>query len=97
MARAIVWSLDALDDLEAIAEYIARDSRASASKMISKILAAAQVLDMFPNLGLVVPEYSDPALRQCIVLRYRLIYRIEADQITVLNIIHTKRRSKNRL
>src|ERR1700739_3504982 len=97
MARAIGGSLDALDDLEAIAEYIARDSRANASKVISKILAAAQVLDMFPNLGLVVPEYSDPALRQRIVLRYRLIYRIEADQITVLNIIHTKRRSKNRL
>lgn len=91
MARKIVWSKDALDDLEKIADYIARDSRANAAKVIKKILAATRNLNQFPHLGLVVPEISDPQTRQRIVLNYRLIYRLEPDSVLVIAVVHSRR------
>jgi plasmid stabilization system protein ParE len=35
-----------------------------------------------------VPEYENPTVRQLIVRRYRLIYRVKPDRVEVLRIIH---------
>jgi plasmid stabilization system protein ParE len=39
-----------------------------------------------------VPEYDDPNTREIIEPPYRLIYRIKADQIDVLAVIHGAQR-----
>ncbi len=38
-----------------------------------------------------VPEYENPAIREIVVRRYRLIYRVGSDRVEVLRIIHGAR------
>lgn len=92
MARQIIWSDSATEDLEAIAEHIAQDSPSNASKVVGKILSITDKLDHFPHLGAIVPEAGDATLRQRIIFHYRLIYRIELNTINVLAVIHARRR-----
>jgi len=56
MAYKVVWPLEALNDIQGIAEYIERDSHAYASSVATKILEKARLLETFPFSGRVVPE-----------------------------------------
>src|SRR5476649_676957 len=91
MARSIIWAPAAANDLDAIAQYIAHVSKASAAKLVKKILSVASELDRFPHLGMMAADLKDPSIRQRIISHYRLIYRIETDNIVVLAVIHERR------
>ena len=43
---------------------------------------------MFPRSGRMVPEYEAPDIREVIERPYRIIYRIKADQIDILDVVH---------
>ena len=91
MARKIIWTFEAADDLEAIATYIARDSGFYARSFVREIRDASFSLKEFPERGRMVPEFSNTAVRELFIEEYRLIYRIEESRIVVLGIIHGKR------
>ncbi len=91
MDRAVTWTLAALGDLEAAADYIARDSPRYAASLITELLAAAQSLSVFAHRGRRVPELVDPDLRELLVSPYRLIYRVGGEGVWVLAIIHARR------
>jgi plasmid stabilization system protein ParE len=88
MARALVWSPEAIDDVEGIAAYIERDSPWYARAVASKIVETAETIPLYPELGRVVPEIGDPAIRERFVHRYRVIYRIEQTRILMAAVIH---------
>ena len=88
MDKEVVWTLSAAADLEAIVEYIFRDSEFYATAVARELLAAARSLTTFPERGRMVPEYEDPTVRQIIVRRYRLVYRVRPERVEVLRIIH---------
>jgi toxin ParE1/3/4 len=90
VAYSVEWSPRAINDVDEIAAYIARDSAAYASTVVKKILDAADALENFPMMGRMVPEFQDPAIRERIVFSYRLIYRIDQSIVTVLTIAHGK-------
>ncbi|MDP1681299.1 MAG: type II toxin-antitoxin system RelE/ParE family toxin [Burkholderiales bacterium] len=73
MAHRVAWSPEALEDLEAIAEFIGRDSRFYAQAVVSKVLAIGARLVDFPDAGRVVPEMGDAAIRERFVYSYRVI------------------------
>jgi plasmid stabilization system protein ParE len=52
-------------------------------------MAAGRSLATLSERGRIVAEYQDPAVRELIVRRYRLIYRVRLD--LVLRIIHGAR------
>lgn len=89
--QIVVWSPEALEDVDAIAAYIARDSGFYAAAVVEKVLATAASLNNFPQAGRVVPELNQPDLRERFVYSYRLIYRIEPKRIVVTAVIHGKR------
>ena len=89
--QVVVWSPEALDDVDDIARYIARDSVFYAAAVVEKILVAASRLGHFPQTGRIVPELNQPDLRECFVYSYRLIYRIEPAHILVTAVIHGRR------
>jgi plasmid stabilization system protein ParE len=91
MDREVVWSLLATADLESIVEHIFRDSEFYAAAVARELVAAARSLATFSERGRVVSEYDDPAVREIIVRRYRLIYRVRSDRVEVLRIIHGAR------
>ena len=90
MAYSVVWSPRALDDVDSIADYIARDSPAYASAVVGKILDATRSLSGFPLSGRVVPEFGDETLREKIVYSYRVIYRVEAEIVIIASVVHGK-------
>ena len=51
MDYTIVWSPEATEDLESIAEYIARDSEFYARAVVSKIINTARTVSLQPFIG----------------------------------------------
>ena len=84
MAARIVWSELALESLGQLAAFIAKDSPHFAALTVSRILNCIEQAAAFPLSGRVVPEYAEPQLRELFWRNYRVIYRVETEQIIVL-------------
>jgi toxin ParE1/3/4 len=72
----VEWSPEALEDLEFVAEYIARDSKFYARAVVSKILDVSRNIKDFPLIGRMVPETGDERIRERFIYSYRLVYRL---------------------
>ena len=91
MAYRVEWSPRAVEDLEAIAQYIAADSTAYAAAVVQTILSTTRKLSPFPFSGRVVPELGDDSIREWFAYSYRIIYRVENEIVTIAAVIHGKR------
>jgi plasmid stabilization system protein ParE len=91
MAHRVVWSRRALQDLEAIAEYIAEDSPAYAAVVVKNIVHQTRLLSQFPRSGRKVPEFDDENIREVLAYSYRIIYRLQEDEVLIAAVIHGKR------
>ncbi len=94
--RRVLWTEPALLDLEAIRDYIARDSDVYAAATVERILEAVERIGEFPQSGRVVPEWKRSSVREVIVGAYRVIYRLRRQQIEVLTVIHGAQRLPRR-
>jgi toxin ParE1/3/4 len=92
MAR-VTWAIPALEDVEAIHAFIAKDSPHFARVTIERVFEAAERLASFPQLGQVLAEKSIQGYREFVVANYRLIYRLEAldEQVLILAVVHSSR------
>ena len=91
MARLVIWSRRAADDLAAIAAYIASDSESYASAVVRTILKKTWVLAEYPLIGRVVPEFADDSIRELFAYSYRIIYRVTNDGVEVAAVVHGRR------
>ena len=91
MDLEVKWSPEAIEDLEAIAEYIARDSEYYARAVVTEIFSASRSAGEFPLIGRIAPEIGDEQIRERFIYSYRLVYRIESVRILVVAVIHGKR------
>jgi plasmid stabilization system protein ParE len=91
MGYKVIWTKEALADIEAIAEYIEKDSFFYASSVVSKILDVAKFISTFPFSGRVVPEENNEVVREHFVYSYRVIYEIRKDTVYILAVVHGKR------
>ncbi|MDO9107274.1 MAG: type II toxin-antitoxin system RelE/ParE family toxin [Methylovulum sp.] len=91
MVVVVVWSPEAIEDLDSIVAYIAKDSHFYAKAVANKILTVAKELPEQPYIGRVVPEMGNEKIRERFVYSYRLIYQINTDNILIVAIIHGKR------
>jgi addiction module RelE/StbE family toxin len=91
MDYKLIWSPQAIEDIQAIAEYIARDSTFYAESTVERIFQAPERLIQFPKLGRIVPEKNDEAIREIFVFQYRMIYEIAESEIHILTVVHGKR------
>ena len=87
----IHWTQNAVEHLVNIYEYIALNSPTYARRMVDRITRRSQQLADQPLSGRKVPEYQTEDIRELIEKPYRIIYRIKADQIDVLAVIHGAR------
>ena len=86
----IVWSPLAVNRASEIACYIAQDKPSAAEKWIKTVFSKVEQLKFSPEIGRIVPEIRNNQLRELIYGNYRIIYRIEAEQISILTIRHGK-------
>jgi toxin ParE1/3/4 len=84
-----------LEDIEAIAEYISRDSIKFAKVVTQNIFKSILLLEDFPELGRIVPELNSKNIREIILGNYRIIYWIiSKNRIDVIAIHHSAQRIK---
>ena len=90
------WTPQAADDLQAIYDFIARDSPHYAQLTVEKILASIDLLERFPLRGRQIPERRRDDLRELIVPPYRLVDRV-GDVVKILTIFRGSRRFPDNL
>lgn len=91
MGYKVVWSSKAIDDVDAIASYIARDSVSYAAAVVHRIINVTKTLIQNPLQGEVVEEFGDSAYRQAYAYSYRVLYKVKGDLVIVAAVIHGKR------
>lgn len=87
----IIWAPQAIEDIEAIQAYVARDSRHSAELLVERLVSAVSRLETNPLSGRVVPEVGDETLREVIHGNYRIIYRFRPDLVEIVTVFHGAR------
>ena len=92
MARNVIWTHPAWDDLEAAATYIARDSEFYAASFVQEARDAAASLADFAERGQTVPEFGDESIRELLVKPYRLVYKLNDEHVFIVAFIHGSRR-----
>lgn len=88
---SVRWTVGARDDLKEVVAYVSRDSPTYAAALAGRILAGVELLRRYPKLGRIVPEYEDDAIREIIVGRYRVVYRLHARRVGIVAVIHASR------
>ena len=84
----IIWSPLAIDRASEIAGYISQDKRPAAEKWTDTVFSKVEQLKPSPEIGRMVPEIKNEQFREIIYGNYRIIYRIEKKQISILTIRH---------
>lgn len=87
----VQWTERASKDAIAIYDFIADRSESYADAGYARILARPNQLASFPASGSIGPEYNRSDVRELLVHSFRLIYRIDGDEVRVLTAIHGSR------
>jgi len=87
----VIWSPQAVSDLEAIRAYVAEDSVAYSDLVVRRLVASVDRLESFPESGRVVPERNLPSIREVIVGPYRVVYRLGRDEVEIVTVFRASR------
>lgn len=87
----VKWTRRAERELIALHDYFHPLSSAYATQVTTAIVRRARLLENFPRLGRVIPEFDDELLREVIVDRYRLIYSVDGMDCIILALIDARR------
>lgn len=85
------WLREAIKNLDAEADYVARENSAAAAEMFVYVKAKVDELGDFPSTG---RPGRVPGTREFVIDRYSFIvpYRALGDELHVLRVFHTRRK-----
>lgn len=81
-------SAEAEHDLEAIGDYIARDNPPRAISFLRELREQCLGLAEMPQRFPLVPRYEAAGVRRRGHGNYLIFYRIEADKVVIIHILH---------
>ena len=87
----VIWSPQALAELEAIGDFIAQASPEYAQMLVDGAFEAVQRLERFPRSGRMVPEIGDTDMREILYRGYRIMYVISGEEAKILTVYHSSR------
>ena len=87
----VIWTEPALQELDAIAEYIALDHPAAASLLVKTVLDKTKRLQDFPRSGRIPPELPNSVYREIVVPPCRIFYRLDDTQVFLLFVLREQR------
>lgn len=92
----VIWTDQAIEDINNIAEFIAKDSFKYAQIQVGKFFDLALLLENNPKIGRRVPETNDDSIREIISGSYRIIYKVRTKkEILVITVHHSSRSMKS--
>ena len=90
----ILYTQDAADDLDSIFDYISKDKRTTAAKMLEQIESSILKLADNPRMGTVLPTNDlslvEPGYRHIVVKPYLIFYRIGNDELFISRVLHSR-------
>jgi toxin ParE1/3/4 len=87
----VVWTSQADSMLAEALDYTAAERPSGAVRWLDDVMQQSRSLAQFPDLGRMVPELQRPEIRELLVDPYRIPYRRDDDQVTVLAVLHDRR------
>ena len=93
MDYQVKFSRSAESDIEDIVRYISIDDPDQALRFGRFLIHHARGLAQFPERGRVVPDFDDDSIRELIVRRYRIVYRLNHDDrlVEIIRFWHVAR------
>jgi len=85
------WSVEALDNLDEIVRYIAKDNPTAARRMHALLQGSVDMAAEYPQMYRVSRKV--PETREIIAHpSYRVFYRVAEDHIEVVAVVHVRRK-----
>ena len=92
----VIWTDQSIEDINNIAEFIAKDSFKYAQIQVNTFFDLALLLEKSPRMGRRVPETNDDSIRELITGSYRIIYKIRTEkEILIITVHHSSRLMTN--
>ncbi len=90
MAR-LIWTKNAIQDLDEIAAYIALDNPRAAKNLAKRIYSHIKQLTEHPYSGPIVPELEGLRYRQIVEGPCRIFYEVRNKTVYVLHVLRSER------
>ena len=87
----VVWTRRAIERLDEIEGFIAGDNPENVKAFVERLIARGGSLSDFHARGRVVPELSNPSIRELLVDNYRIVYRCDFNRIVILTVFEAHR------
>ena len=87
----VIWAEPALNDLDAIADYIALDNPEAARLLVQKIFEHVEKLKSHPRLGSKPQELKGWRYRQIVEPPCRIFYREDPGRVLILHVMRAER------
>lgn len=85
-------SASALTDLERLRHWYAQqDVPEIGERLVSEILERFELLREHPEMGRIVPEFNQPAIRELIHPPFRIVYRREIAGVQLVRVWRSER------
>jgi toxin ParE1/3/4 len=82
----VIWTKEALEKLSEIEEFIAKNSQQRAEQFVNYLIERDESISQNPFIGHMLPEISKPNIRELIIRKYRIVYRIKEEKIEILTV-----------
>jgi addiction module RelE/StbE family toxin len=89
MAR-VIWTEPALNDLDAIADYIAIENPVAAAQLVQRVFEHVEQLEAHPESGSRPPELERSRYRQIVQPPCRVFYRYDGEKALVLFVMRSE-------
>ncbi|HEY0366206.1 MAG TPA: type II toxin-antitoxin system RelE/ParE family toxin [Pyrinomonadaceae bacterium] len=87
----VIWAEPALNDLDAIADYIALDNPEAARRLVQKIFEPVDHLQNHPGFGSKPQELKGWRYRQIVEPPCRIFYREDSGRVLILHVMRSER------
>ena len=88
----IVWSEPALNDLDAIADFIALENPTAAAEIVRRIFDHVEQLTEYPESGSRPRELKHSRYRQIVEPPCRVFYRYDGERVYILYVMRGEMR-----
>ena len=88
----LIWTEPALQDLDAIADYIALDDAQAARRLVQRVFEHVEQLIEYPESGSRPPELRKSRYRQIVEPPCRVFYRYDGQRVLVPYVMRGERR-----
>ena len=87
----VIWTEPALNDLDAIADYIAIENPVAAAELVKRVFSHVEQLEAHPDSGSKPPELKRSRYRQIVEPPCRVFYRYDGEKVFVLYVMRSER------